>query len=244
MYSTGLVSGTPSLLMISQGTPFSFPTKVISSEQCSNLQSGLVSFLQYLYESLSYKISPSLGSSSFLQILFYFFKWRLNFICFHKRITRLQAFWLITPSFTTFSEQYPQQDSERTVLQRQNFASVVSTLQYEVTPLRRKLNLHKCHVQKDILFPKNDNCTCFWMWYLTYAKLDFFFITFHSALEVSAHLKQILYSHCSSVFYSLSVIFWIIYLHLLQLSQVYLVCEIQKVLVAKIISTSYFTYEF
>jgi hypothetical protein len=89
-------SRTLSLLRISQGTHFLFPTKVISSEQCSNLQNDLVAFLQYLYESLSYKISPSRSSSSFVQVLFYFFNWRMNFICFHKRITRLQAFWLIT----------------------------------------------------------------------------------------------------------------------------------------------------
>lgn len=95
-YSTGLVSRTLSLLRFSQGTPFLFSTKVMSSEQCSNLRNDLVAFLQYLYESLSYKISPSLSSWSFVQVLFYFFNWRLNFICFRKRITRMQPFWLIT----------------------------------------------------------------------------------------------------------------------------------------------------
>lgn len=113
MYSTGLVSRTLRILRISLRTPFWFPMKVISSEQCSILQNELVSFLQYLYESLSWKISQYLGSSSFVCVFFYFFNWRLNFICFYKRIARLQAFWLISPSFTVFSEQYPQQESEK-----------------------------------------------------------------------------------------------------------------------------------
>jgi len=76
------------------------------------------------------------------------FNLRLNFICFYKRITRLQPFWFISPSFTIFSLQYPQQESEKPVLQRQYFASVLSTLQYKVAPLRCKLNLHKYHLHR------------------------------------------------------------------------------------------------
>ena len=95
MYSIGFVARTVSLLRRSQGTPFSFPTNVISSEHFSNLQNGLFPFLQYLYDSWSYKVEYQHISWQFkfsTIIILFFLKRRLNFIFFHNRITRLQFF--------------------------------------------------------------------------------------------------------------------------------------------------------
>jgi hypothetical protein len=108
---------------------------------------------------------------------------------------------LITPSFAIYCKQNPQQESERTVLQHQYFASVLSTIQYKVSPLRLKLNLHKYRLQEDIFFPKMtpalvSGCGNLHMRNWTF----FFFITFQSALDVPTRVKQILYSQRSSVF--------------------------------------------